>query len=44
MALSVFAMHIAEPAGHLLVLVFISATVRAQPAGEGMQRNHSEIL
>jgi hypothetical protein len=44
MALSVVAMHVAEPAGYLFVLVFISETVRAQPAGEGLQRNHSKIL
>jgi hypothetical protein len=42
-ALSVVAMHVAEPAGHLFVLVFISETVRAQPAGEWLQRNHSKI-
>jgi hypothetical protein len=44
MALSVVAMHIAEPAGRLFVLIFISATVSAQQAGERLQRNHSEIL
>lgn len=27
-----------------ICLVLISATVRAQPAGEGLHRNHSEIL
>jgi len=44
MALSVTAMHIAQPAGHVFVFVFASATVLAQPVGEGLQKNHSEIL
>jgi hypothetical protein len=36
-------MYIADPAGDLFVLIFISATVHAKSAAEGLQWNHSEI-